>query len=201
MSGVHVIIASYGSAEWERRGQLAALSARSQTVQPDWVTTLHVPGDAQIADVRNRAAQRHPEANWLIFLDADDSLHPGYVEAMLAGSADVRQPSTAGVHPDGSADEPSLIPHRDLLSGNYIVVGAMVHRDAFDAVGGFRPLPIYEDWDLWLRMEEYGCSFAPVPDATYYVTVRQDSRNNQAPEIQRHWFRQIQGSARARRGI
>lgn len=199
MNGVHVVIASYGSVDWKLRGQLAAFSVSGQTEAPEWMTVHHVPGIQDLATIRNEAAARVPEAEWLIFLDADDKLHPDYVKHMLSGSADVRQPSTAGVHPDGRVEEPTLIPKRDLLTGNYIVVGAMVRKEAFDAVGGFRSLPIYEDWDLWLRMEEQGYTFESIPEATYLVTVRAESRNNQPLDVQRRWFSAIQTDAVRRR--
>lgn len=199
MNGVHVVVASYGSG-WKERAATAVRSVEAQTVSPRWVTDYHrTSKDSDLADLRNCAAATVPEAEWLIFLDADDQLHPEYVERMLAGTADVRQPSTAGVHPDGRVEDPCLIPRRDLLTGNYIVIGAMMRKDAFDAVGGFRSLPIYEDWDLWLRLEEHGCTFESIPAATYLVTVRGDSRNNQAVDVQRRWFKVIREDALRRR--
>jgi GT2 family glycosyltransferase len=127
--------------------------------------------------VRNCAAA-HSTADWLIFLDADDELDPEYIEWMLQGTTDIRQPATLGVVDGVEDDYPVVIPPKpNILTGNHLVIGSMVRRELFQSVGGFRPLPVLEDWDLWIRCFRAGATWGVCPKAIYRVHVRQGSRN------------------------
>lgn len=130
-----------------------------------------------LAECRNYGA-RISKMSHLVFLDADDELGPGYIKAMKAATEGIRRPSTLGVYEDGTEDdEPVMIPRRKISESNYIVIGAMVEREQFLRVGGFRDLPILEDWDLWLRMIRDGAQVVDVPEACYKVHIRPNSRN------------------------
>lgn len=179
MGSVAVIIGYYGDESVWR--PLVERAARSVHGQKD---TIEIGSYADtLANARNGAAKLVSD-QWLVFLDADDELAPGYTEAMLAAAeanpeASIFKPATIGVYEDGSTDdEPVMIPKRNLLKANHIVIGAMVKRDLFLNAGGFRELPALEDWDLWLRLAlEFDAKIVEVPDAVYRVHVRSDSRN------------------------
>ena len=129
-------------------------------------------------EARNAGAKML-DTEWLIFLDADDELDEGYIDAMLEGEGDIRKPSTLGVYPDGSEDDaPTMIPEKDLDRANHIVIGAMCRAELFWKVEGFRDYPVLEDWDLWRRMCRAGATVGEVPDAVYRVHVNPDSRNS-----------------------
>ena len=185
---VDVVIASYGPIEeWEPRVARAVNSAASQTVEPAHIWQLHDPVGNDLSSVRNQAAAKS-DADWLIFLDADDELGPDYIRAMLAASGDIRQPSTLGVHPDGHEDDyPVIIPPHPggFLVGNHLVIGSMVRRSLFCSVGGFREgMRSLEDWDLWIRCRLAGGTIGLASNAIYRVHVRPASRN--APEGDHH---------------
>jgi glycosyltransferase involved in cell wall biosynthesis len=202
-SPISVIIGTYGDQSWEWMADTAFQSALDQTVGPREV--IHVHGDS-LHGARNEGAAA-ATAPWLCFLDADDRLDLDYVAAMvraLEGLADegawLVQPATLGVYRDGSVDpHPVVIPSKRLIDGNFMVIGTLVQRQPFLEVGGFRELPLYEDWDLWLRMEEVGARFIAASDAVYLVGVRSDSRNNQARAIQVETYRTIRSAALDRR--
>lgn len=79
-----------------------------------------------------------------------------------------------------------------------MVVGATARTDLVRAVGGWRELPIYEDWDLWLRCWRYGCRIARAPEAVYRAHVRPGSRNRGMPVEQRNrWHHLIATGALA----
>lgn len=174
MNDVTVIIPIFGDVDhWTPMAVRAQRSAWAQTVEPVSVV-ISVADTLSVA--RNRAAGA-ARTEWLCFLDADDELDPGYIEAMLCGTGDLRQPATLGVV-DGVEDAfPVLIPSKPLLDGNYIVIGAFVRREIFESAGGFTELPAYEDWDLWIRCWLHGAVITTCPDAIYRVHVRPDSRN------------------------
>lgn len=179
MGRVAVIVAYYGDEKIWR--PLADRASKSVIGQQDAISVLS--SSDTLAKARNNSALNLP-VEWLIFLDADDELSPGYTEAMLVAAdanpeASIFKPATFGVYEDGSEDEkPVMIERRNLLKSNHIVIGAMVKRDLFVTAGGFRELPALEDWDLWLRLAlEFDAKIVEVPDAVYRVHVRQDSRN------------------------
>lgn len=174
MNDVTVIIPIFGDVErWGVLAERALRSAQNQTVPAHDVV---ISVAETLEDARNRPALA-ATTEWLCFLDADDELDPGYLEAMLAGTGDLRQPSTLGVV-DGVEDPFSVvIPAKPLLDGNYIVIGAFVRRTMFVAAGGFNALPAYEDWDLWIRCWLEGAEITVCPEAIYRVHVQPESRN------------------------
>ena len=60
-----------------------------------------------------------------------------------------------------------------------MVIGTLVKRADFLRAGGFRELPMYEDWDLWIRCIANGSTPKPVHNAVYHVFVNKNSRNHQ----------------------
>lgn len=177
MDSVDVVIATFGDKDlWDVLAERAVASAENQTIRPGTIIRSH---EVDLAQARNYGAAQS-NADWLIFLDADDELDPYYVEAMLDGDGDIRQPMTIGVTDGVEDDYPVLIPPRPegFLVGNHLIIGCMVRRDLFDISGGFdSDLPVLEDWDLWIRCQLSGGQVGTAPKAIYRVHVRPQSRN------------------------
>ena len=180
MGRVAVAVATYGGAEWVELAQARAVpSARDQA------PTFHFHG-ATLAAARNSALRRlWPWFEWLVYLDADDELTPGYVDALAAGWADIRAPAVQYVQ--GPLERPPYVPrvagHRHdceaecLREGNYIVIGAMVRSALLVQAGGWREWRCYEDFDLWQRCWLNGATVESIPEAVYRAHARPDSRN------------------------
>lgn len=180
---VAIIVPTYGDVdEWRPLAYRALYSAQNQSHPPSDVRWVHAD---TLQWARNEGAER-AYTDWLIFLDADDELDPYYIEKMLEGEGEVRQPATLGVHADGTVDkEANVIPPGEgrmygapLLERNHIVIGAMISKSLFDEVGGFNDLPCLEDWDLWIRCWLEGATFGVCPEAIYRVHFSDESRNN-----------------------
>lgn len=176
-----IAVCTYGADHWQQLAQRAIASAENQA------PVIHVHGDSLHA-ARNQALD-HIDTPWIVYLDADDELEAGYVDALGAGTADLRAPAVRYVT-HGKAHQPRMprvAGHRHdctaacLPDGNWLVVGTAARTQLLREVGGWRDFPWSEDWDLWLRCHLAGASIEAIPNAVYRATVRRDSRNR-APD-------------------
>jgi hypothetical protein len=178
MSTVSVIIPTFGDrAKWNEMAMRAAHSVACQTRKPDELIRIH--GDT-LAQARNRGAAA-ASSDFLCFLDADDELHPCYLERMLDGAQvhQLRYPlmaAASGVH---EVKPPVNMNHgQDVNRGNFMVIGTLVARELFHKVGGFQEYEAYEDWALWLRCIAMGAFPLLVEGAVYVAYQREKSRNS-----------------------
>ncbi|MEJ6006642.1 glycosyltransferase family A protein [Paucibacter sp. AS339] len=182
---ISVVIATFGAEEWRKKAKIAARSVLAQSLQPKDLQLIH---GATLCAARNEAA-KNAQGEWLLFLDADDSLAPGYLAAMqqairLYGGLDcLLQPSTSFVVNGSPKAPPAPLPPYPILEQNYLIVATLVRRDKFLQVGGFRELDMFEDWDLWLRCLVSGSQVRVVPDAVYEVTFNPKGRNKTSVEL------------------
>lgn len=179
---ISVIITTYGEDYWrELAWQRAYPSAKAQGA--DEVIVHHAP-DLPIGPARNEAAARAKPGSWLVFLDADDELEPGYIAAMRVVSENQHRyrlfrPAVRYVR-KGRIPDAQMPPAGDLRTDNYIVVGAMIAKSVFDEVGGFSDYPHgFEDWSLWAKAWKAGCSIIAVPEAIYRAHVNPQSKHRQ----------------------
>lgn len=174
-----MVVATFGDLEWCELGQERAIpSAASQAP----VISTH---RKTLAEARN-AALDDVDTEWVIHLDADDELEPGYVEALADGIADMRAPAVRYVRSGRNRRAP-YVPrvaghHHDceadcLRHGNWLVIGTAVRTQDVRDAGGWRDWPVYEDWDLFQRMWLRGATVEALPKAIYRAHVRPDSRN------------------------
>jgi glycosyltransferase involved in cell wall biosynthesis len=179
---VEVVVPIFGGLDvWLPRARAAKASVDAQTVP----TACHIVEGVDLADARN-AALAFVETEFVILLDADDTLAPDYVEHMLAGTGDVRWPSVA--YPDGTVVAEASNP---LPEWNQVVIGAMARRDLLVRVGGFRDLPVLEDYDLWCRCWAAGADMQPCLDAVYRYHHTQRGRSATMQGVHDQWHRRI----------
>lgn len=180
METIAVIVASFGDKTfWDSLAARALKSVYNQSRPPDELIRTHGPS---LHEARNDSAFR-AKSDFLCFLDCDDALEPGYLEAMMAPGKRlelrypmVRYVSSALVNEKYVPDPVALTP-RPLRDGNFMVIGTVVSRDIFIQAGGFRDLRAYEDWDLWIRCWLLGCDPCLIEKAIYRIYQRPDSRN------------------------
>lgn len=181
---VTVAVGTYGDESWS---WLAQTRAKPSALEQE-VPVIHCHANS-LAEARNQAL-REVNTEWVIHLDADDELEPGYVEAMLEGTADVRGP-VARYMIDGRERnlwQPRVAGHRHtcgaacLRDGNWLIVGSMARVRILRRAGGWRDWDWSEDWDMWIRCWRAGATFELVKGAIYRAHVRQDSRNRSATQ-------------------
>jgi cellulose synthase/poly-beta-1,6-N-acetylglucosamine synthase-like glycosyltransferase len=168
MTDVAVVVGTYGGEEWVTLARERALASAMPQA-----STYHVHADT-LAGARNAGAMfaAGEGARWLVFLDADDELAPGYIAAMRAARSDgdpapLLTPRVERVTRPGRAQPPRFmneVPYRD---GNWLVVGTAITSDLFHAIGGFEEWTMYEDWALFARAQKAGARVVRVPGAVY----------------------------------
>lgn len=176
---IAICISSYGDDKWARMAHERAFpSALGQ--EADSVIIEHQPG-GNIATCRNDAAKR-AIADYIVFLDADDELKPGYIKYMRRAieKSEVPQmyaPRVVYVN-KGRHSRPKFWPECDLAHGNWLVIGTAVPKEQFMEVGGFEAWPhAYEDWQLFAKLWKGGMKVEKVPGAVYIAHVMPHSRN------------------------
>ncbi len=186
-----IIIASYGTDRWKRLGDRRAYpSAEAQHAHE--IIRLHEP-NGTIAFVRNRAAVR-ATGDWLVFLDADDQLAPGYIHAMTEFAADnsLLTPRVQYVTKSSRRQEPPKFwPEVPLSTANWMVIGTAIPRTLFHQIGGFddrEDYGAYEDYALWIKATKAGATPVKVPDAVYIAHYEQNSRHREPPhDVRAMW--------------
>ena len=106
------------------------------------------------------AAMRIAEGPWLLFLHADTVLQPGWREAVTRHTASPAGERKAAAFRLALGD-PSPAARRlerlvawrcRTLALPYGDQGLLIHRDLYQKVGGFRPIPLMEDVDIVRRL-------------------------------------------------
>ena len=182
MHSIDVIIATYGCESWKEKALIAQNSVLRQTSP---ASSIHLIHGETLAQARNEGAQKST-AEWLLFLDADDALDSNFIHAMREKidqttqySSPLLYPSVLTIEKGGKPSSAKISVQKPILEGNFMVIGTLVKRENFLQLGGFRELPMYEDWDLWIRCIANGSTPNPVPRAVYHVFVNSNSRNHQ----------------------
>ncbi len=117
---------------------------------------------------------------WLLFLHADTVLEPGWSEALAAFAAAPDNTGRAGVF-RFALDDPSPAARRlerivawrtQVMALPYGDQGLFLSRTFYHALGGFRPLPLYEDVDLIRRIGRRGFAMLDVRAVTSAARYR-----------------------------
>jgi peptidoglycan/xylan/chitin deacetylase (PgdA/CDA1 family) len=140
---------------------------------------------ASFADVRLErcpargvsAARNHgisvARGEWLLFLDADDTLEPPALEALVEASSGVDAAVCGWVRvaPDGTRFDSHVWREADKAFESlsttcaFAIHCCLVRRELVVAAGGFdESLTTCEDWDLWLRLARMGARFRSVDE-------------------------------------
>jgi MoaA/NifB/PqqE/SkfB family radical SAM enzyme/GT2 family glycosyltransferase len=135
-----------------------------------------------LAAARNLAIA-HARGRYICALDADDKLHPAFIEkttAVLDADPSLAFVSTwletfgdeQWVWRQDRCDFPAL------LAECVVLTAAPVRREAIDAVGGYDEHMAAsgdEDWDLWISLVEKGFRGTIIPEVLFYYRRRAGS--------------------------
>ena len=177
MAKFSIIIGTYGSLDWGRRGHDLFIKTQSQFPS---IEVIHMHHQSSLAEARNTGAIE-AKGDYLVFLDADDYLCDGYIdafrEALEEDSNVLYKPITMGFNGE-ELEEPQFVKRTvDMLERNELIIGTGLAKEKFL---GFDPtLEALEDWDLWIRMIRAGAKVKECADMCYAInTDITQSRNN-----------------------
>ncbi|MCA9323347.1 MAG: glycosyltransferase, partial [Planctomycetes bacterium] len=137
------------------------------------VRVLTLEGTGQPALARN-AGIGASSSPFILCLDADDRIGPGFLEA--AASVLESDPMVALAYPDqlDFGEVVGEVPHpeydaRALIHYNFIPPASLFRRGLWVAIGGFRANVIgYEDWDFWVAALAQGGRGRRVPGVHWH---------------------------------
>lgn len=129
------------------------------------------------------------ETKWVIFLDADDSIQPNYIQDVLErASRDKLDLVYTDSYLTGAKNE--LIEYQEfdfkqLYNFNYIHNSALMRTDIIKYIGGYQIKEGYEDWEMYIRYSKFTQRIARIPQPllNYRQHEGQMSRNAQANSI------------------
>jgi glycosyltransferase involved in cell wall biosynthesis len=126
-------------------------------VEATGAVVIHLPLSRGIGIARNVGAA-YLDTEFLLFLDADDWLHPGAVDALYGALKDKRGADFAygNYTQDGAPVETPRWNVRLLKTQNIASYCNVWRADAFWRLGGYRDVPVAEDWDLQRRAMDRG---------------------------------------------
>lgn len=178
---ISIVITTYGDVSWKKVAAERAIPSAEQAGAFEVI--YHHDHKKQIGPARNAAAQK-AQGEWLLFLDADDELAEGYVEGMTSAICSDQRPEPALLQPavrywrKGRPQNPIMVPVKDLSTDNFLVIGTVLRRSLFQAVGGFNDYPHgFEDWSLWAKCWKAGAQVFPVPRAIYEAHINPQSKH------------------------
>lgn len=134
----------------------------------------------------------HSSGEFILPLDADDTIHPDYIQScvnILKNNKDI-SPVYCDTHHIGQLQGIEQRPEwslERLKQGPFIVNCSMFHKKAFEICGGYDvSLKGWEDYDLWIRMGINGYSGKRIPKPLFMYfhhesdgTVSTEANNNQ----------------------
>lgn len=171
MDIVEIILVDDGSTDDSLRQ-----AAHFEALRPQRFEVLSGIRDGRPGNVRNRGLAE-ARGQYLLCVDPDDLLAPGYLAACLAGLDD--DPDKGVAYTDfvmveaNTPREVSLPPFAPelLASQNILSPTAVMRRSAWERTESYRAGTDYEDWDLWIQFALSGASFLRVASALYVHMV------------------------------
>lgn len=125
-------------------------------------------------------AIKHAKGKYLVCLDSDDKLHPDFLKkcSNIAENDETVAIVCSDVQLFGAKNQTwcRQFEIKDFLLENSICITSLVRKSFFDMTGGFdTSLEMYEDWDLYISILEFGGKVHRIPEPLFLYRQREDS--------------------------
>ena len=186
-------------------------SIRQQTVSPKeiilvddcstqpcangYATSILLPRNVGVARARD-VGVKMSTGSLLLFVDADDKLAPDYIEQMgkTIVAFDVAYPNVllfGEIDRNQLIESPADLKPEDLLGKtNHVLVTSMMRKSMYLDLGGFKDMPVFEDWDFWIRAMCKGYTFGKANTLLYY-RQNLESRNSVSRDLKSEIIQKI----------
>lgn len=148
---------------------------------------------------------KHSKGEYLVFLDSDDIILPEKIMSQVGFMKENSQVclvySRYQYFKNDNLDEVISHPYallrgnlyKDLIRGNFFIVhSVLVKKKCVENIGGFdESLSAFEDWDLWIRMADFGCHFDYIDEILCLCRLRPDSMSMDWNRIFKSWKKVI----------
>ncbi|MBR7001233.1 MAG: glycosyltransferase family 2 protein [Neisseriaceae bacterium] len=150
-----------------------------------------------VIEVRNKAIAI-AQGNYILPLDADDKIHPIYIEKAV--NILQNNPKIGVVYAKacffGEKEELwelEKFNKDNMLFHNYVYATALFRKEDFLRVGGYNKNMRggYEDWDLWLSFIEHNFDFYQIDEVLFYYRKHGESRNTGAIEKEEDLYKTV----------
>lgn len=190
-------------------------SVKGQTLLPQEIIVIHdgckkpalIPGTKVLFRENNIGVAKSRDEGFnisnhqlVLFLDADDMLPENFLEESVKTikKASIAYPNIlmwSHWSDKPKSNKMHYVPHKItnevLMKFNQVVVTSLMSRVVYEKIGGFdSELPIWEDWDFFIRALRAGFSFKRT-DTYIKYRQRENSRNHQADELKKEIYNQV----------
>lgn len=161
------------------------------------VTTVFCDKNKGVVAARD-TGYRMSTGSHIIFFDGDDIMPLNYLLQIGIPVADVVYPNCVtwagwgnSGHKNVWHESPPVITFEGMLIRNEVLMCALFSREWYKKVGGFdTSLPLFEDYEFWLKCMVKGAKFVK-SSAFIYYRQRTKSRNHQNDELKREIYKKI----------
>lgn len=133
-----------------------------------------------VAAARNHAA-RLASGKYFLFLDADDTILPEYIEKcvnVLENDATCKLVYPQAEFFDAQSgvwELPAYEGFKSLLLGNRFIITSLHRAADYAELDGFdETFKTHEDWDYWIRLLQHGGGVCKIPEVLFRYRKRQD---------------------------
>ena len=141
-----------------------------------------------VSAARNYAI-REAHGEWILPVDADDTISPTYIENAVKAIRDDVRIVGCRAHYFGAKEGEWKLPefsYELLARKNMIHVCSLFRKADWERVGGFCEEDIYrEDWDFWLSLMELGGRYVRLDEVGLHYRVQAGSRRSLAKQQKR----------------
>lgn len=169
-------------------------------------------GEPRLLDALDLAAQGS-RGKWMARMDADDRCDPTRIAKQVAllegGECEV---VSCGIIVEGALGEgmqryvdwvnglntPEKVSRERFVESPVVQPTVVMAKSLFEEVGGYLRNGFAEDYDLWLRLLEYGARFGKVSDLLYHWNDRPDRLTRSDPRFEHKMMLALKADALAR---